>query len=151
MATAISTTPMALAEAIAEARGASKRPALFSMLRGRHEWRRRRRRTFNTWRRSPPWCLGAHRRRGQKRRSEYIADIIDASARASGLAYDAEASSMMGPTRGRGALYNQGPRRRMEAFPPEEGSKIHFSAGKNGHAAAAGLLLNPLLTEEFAR
>ena len=30
------------------------------------------------------------------------------------------------------------------------GSKIHFSAVKNGHAAA-GLLLNPLLTEEFAR
>ena len=45
-----------------------------------------------------------------------------ASARASGLANDAEASSMMGPTRGRGALYNQGPRRRMEAFPPAEGS-----------------------------
>ena len=135
VAGAMATTAVDLAEAIAAARGAAKRPALFTAARparvaamAAEDLQHMAAKSGTTFEGAPTSWEEA---------SERVADIIDAFAR-----MGAEASEVETTTRGRGGA--------AKTERAEEGTKIHYSATKNG-CSAAGILLNPLLTPEFAR
>ena len=135
VAGAMATTAVDLAEAIAAARGAAKRPALFTMARparvaamAAEDLQHMATKSGTTFEGAPTSWEEA---------SERVADIIDAFAR-----LGAETSEVETTARGRGGA--------AKVERAEEGTKIHYSATRNG-SSAAGILLNPLLTPEFAR